>query len=308
MTYDRYANLTGISSTQCSAPSLSLSVNTNNQITNSGFTYDGAGDLTADGVYSYAWNAEAHQTSGNGVTYTYDGDLRRVEKSGGTLYWYCATCGNVLAESDLSGNITSEYALFNGQKIARRDVSSGNVYYLFHDRLESYRTLTDPSGNVKGESDYYPFGSERVISSTVTDTFRFTGMEWDSEDGLNHTLYRQFTPNQGRWETPDPKSGAVGSPQSEDLYTYVSDDPANFSDPSGLNAWPCGCGMCGPDGGGFAPAPPPPPPCDPCVDWTCPGICELPPGQPGGGGAAGRVTSRFKALPRLPATTAASRP
>jgi hypothetical protein len=67
--YDRYANLTTISLTQCSAPTLGLSVNTNNRITNSGFTYDAAGDLTADGVYTYSWNAEAHLTSGNGVTY-----------------------------------------------------------------------------------------------------------------------------------------------------------------------------------------------------------------------------------------------
>src|SRR5208282_4765528 len=192
-------NLTTVNVTQCTAPMLSLSVNTNNQITNSGFNYDAAGDLTGDGSYTYSWNAEQHLTSAANVTYTYDGDLRRVKKSSGTLYWYCAVCGNVLAESDLSGNLTSEYAFFNKQRIARRDVSSGNVYYLFRDRLGSYRTLANSSGNVQGESDYYPFGGERVISSTETDYFRFAGMEWDSEDGLNHTLYRQYTPSEGRW-------------------------------------------------------------------------------------------------------------
>jgi hypothetical protein len=88
---------------------LSLGFNTNNQITTSGFSYDAAGDLTGDGTYTYSWNAEQHLKSAASVTYTYDGDLRRVEKSNGTLYWYCATCGRVLAESDLSGNIISEY-------------------------------------------------------------------------------------------------------------------------------------------------------------------------------------------------------
>jgi RHS repeat-associated protein len=153
------------------------------------------------------------------VGYKYDGDLRRVEKpSSGTLYWYCATCGNLLAETDASGNIISEYALFNRQRIARRDISSGNVYYLFHDRLGSYRTLTDSSGNVEGESDYYPFGAERVISSTVTDDLGFAGMECDWERGLNHTLYRQYTPAQARWESPDPKRGRVTRPQGQNLY------------------------------------------------------------------------------------------
>jgi RHS repeat-associated protein len=231
--YDRYANLTTVNVTQCTAPMLSLNVNTNNQISNSGFSYDSAGDLTADGVNTYSWNAEQHLNSAASVTYTYDGDLRRVKKSSGTLYWYCAICGQVLAESDLSGNLTSEYALFNKQRIARRDVASGNVYYLFHDRLGSYRTLTDSTGHVQGESDYYPFGAERVMSGTVTDNFRFAGMEWDSEDGLNHTLYRQYTSAQGRWETPDPKRGGASNPQSLDLYAYVRDNPTNAVDPRG---------------------------------------------------------------------------
>ncbi len=231
--YDRYANLTTANVTQCTAPMLSLSVNANNQITNSGFNYDAAGDLTGDGSYTYTWNGEQHLKSAANVTYTYDGDLRRVEKSSGTLYWYCAVCGQVLAESDSSGNLTSEYAFFNKQRIARRDVSSGNVYYLFRDRLGSYRTVTDSTGHVQGESDYYAFGGERVISGTVTDNFRFAGMEWDSEDALNHTLYRQYTPAEGRWETPDPKSGCVNFPQGQNLYGYVRDNPTNRVDPNG---------------------------------------------------------------------------
>src|SRR5207245_767587 len=169
--YDRYGNLLTLNSTKCSNPTLSLTVNTSNRVTNTGFSYDSAGDLTGDGLYTYAWNAEAHLTSAASVTYTYDGDLRRVKKSNGTLYWYTAA-GAVLAESDLSGNLTSEYVFFRRERIARRDISSGNVYYIFSDRLGSYRTLTDATGIVKGESDYYPFGGERVVSSTVTDSFR----------------------------------------------------------------------------------------------------------------------------------------
>jgi RHS repeat-associated protein len=292
--YDRYANLTTINVTQCTAPALSLSVNTNNQITNSGFTYDAAGDLTADGVYSYSWNAEAHLTTSSGVTSTYDGDLKRVKKSNGVLYWYCATCGKVLAESDLSGNLTSEYAFFNKQRIARRDVASGNVYYLFRDRLGSYRTLTDSAGNVKGESDYYPFGAERVISSTATDSFRFAGMEWDSEDGLNHTLYRQHTPAQGRWETPDPKRGRLNFPQGQNLYAYVMDNPATSIDPLGLMIWkgPGGEGAGGGD-------------CDPCVDLGCgcdpsDASCsgdtsDCGGGGGGGGGGTGQCTAWYSA-------------
>ena len=59
-----------------------------------------------------------------GVTYTYDGDNRRVQKSNGTLYWY-GLRGEVLAESDLNGTVISEYIYFNGTRIARRDPGSG---------------------------------------------------------------------------------------------------------------------------------------------------------------------------------------
>lgn len=231
--YDRYANLTTISVTKCSAPVLSLSINTQNRITNSGFSYDAAGDLTADGTYTYTWNGENRLATAAGVTYTYDGLGQRVKKSNGTLSWYCCK-GRLLATSDLSGNIISEYTYFNGQRIARRDGSSNAPYYIFSDRLGSYRTLTDSTGNVQGESDYYPFGGERVISSTVTDKFRFAGMEWDSEDGLNHTLYRQYTSAQGRWESPDPKRSGGNNPQGLNLYAYVVDNPTNLTDPLGL--------------------------------------------------------------------------
>jgi len=68
-------------------------------------------------------------------------------------------------------------------------------------------------------------------------------MEWDSEDSLNHTLYRQFAPAQGRWETPDPKRGRVNSPQGQNLYAYVKDGPTNAVDPDGRGDPSCNMGF-----------------------------------------------------------------
>jgi RHS repeat-associated protein len=154
---------------------------------------------------------------------------------------------------------------------------------------------------VKGESDYYPFGAERVISSTVTDGFRFAGMEWDSEDGLNHTVYRKYTPAQARWETPDPVPGCVRNPQGHNLYSYALDNPANYADPLGLDLCPplctvveqpgeglptCDCPPSGEQGGG-----------PPCTNVVGAGgdrhpdllpVCPKPPAG-GGGGPGGRV-------------------
>jgi len=45
-------------------------VNNNNQVTNSGFSYDIVGNLLTDGVYTYAWDGEGRVTTANGVTYS----------------------------------------------------------------------------------------------------------------------------------------------------------------------------------------------------------------------------------------------
>ncbi|PYT95264.1 MAG: hypothetical protein DMG36_02715 [Acidobacteria bacterium] len=47
----------------------------------------------------------------------YDGDGRRVSKVGSKLYWY-GSGGEILAETDASGNTNTEYIFFGGKRIA----------------------------------------------------------------------------------------------------------------------------------------------------------------------------------------------
>jgi RHS repeat-associated protein len=231
-TYDRYGNLNTVTVTKCSAPTLSLSINGNNRITNTGFSYDLAGNLTADGFSSFSWTAEDQMTSTAGVTYAYDGDGQRVTKSSGKLYWYGLN-GEVLAESDASGNITSEYIYFGARRIARRDVASGNVYYYLTDHIGSARVVASSTGSVVEESDFYPFGSERVITDSLDNNYKFAAMERDSESALDHTLYRQYSASLARWLSPDPQVGKPSDPQSWNRYPYVVNDPLALTDPLG---------------------------------------------------------------------------
>ena len=93
------------------------------------------------------------------------------------------------------------------------------------------------------ESDYYPFGGERVVGTpTVDDPHKFAGMYLDGESGLYHTWFRMYSPSLGRWLAPDPLAGNVENPQSLNRYTYVLNNPVNFVDPLGLE-WgpPCDC-------------------------------------------------------------------
>jgi RHS repeat-associated protein len=243
--YDRYANLHTANVTKCSANGISLTIDsTTNKILNSGFSYDTAGNLTADGVSNFTWNAEGRMAATAGVNYTYNGDGQRVKKAAGSpsqydkLYWY-GLGGEVLAESDLSGNLTSEYIFMGGTRIARRDVSSGNVYYFLGDRLGNARIVTNSTGGIVEETDFLPYGTERTIynDSTVTDnTYKFTGHERDGESGLDHTLHRQHSSTLGRWLSPDRVRGNPYLPQTWNRYSYTASNPMNRVDPNGA-AW-----------------------------------------------------------------------
>jgi len=61
-------------------------------------------------------SATIRRANSAGVTYAYDGDGRSVSKVGSKLYWY-GSGGDILAETDTSGNTTAEYIFFGGKRI-----------------------------------------------------------------------------------------------------------------------------------------------------------------------------------------------
>lgn len=58
----------------------------------------------------------------------------------------------------------------------------------------------------------------------------------DDATGLDHTPWRKNENQAGRWTSPDPYNGSMslGNPQSFNRYSYVSGQPTNYVDPSGL--------------------------------------------------------------------------
>ena len=49
----------------------------------------------------------------------------------------------IIGESDLSGNLQSEYVFFDGERVARMDLPSGAVSYYFSDHLKTTDIVTD---------------------------------------------------------------------------------------------------------------------------------------------------------------------
>jgi hypothetical protein len=113
-----------------------------------------------------------------------DGDNQRVEKSNGRLYWY-GQGGELLDETDASGNITNEYVYFGGKRIAWRD-SSGNIHYYAEDFLGNSRGIMTSTGTICYDADFYPYGGERVVTDTCSQSFKLTGKCRDSETGNDY--------------------------------------------------------------------------------------------------------------------------
>jgi RHS repeat-associated protein len=258
--YDRWGNRyvsssTGLAHPDTSEPTSSGDFNTKNQLRTSPgvYNYDTAGNQLTYGAFTLGYDAENRNTTVSGsdsMTYSYDGDGRRVKKvwtpAGGTIvityYVY-----------DALGQLAAEYS-------SQAPANTGTSY-IFSDMLDSARTITSDSKTVTECYDYLPFG--RMLSSSdnarssigcypaAPDTQitsgidqKFTGKERDAETGLDYFGARYYSSPQGRFITPDPllTSAEISNPQSWNRYSYVQNNPLIYIDPLGLFIWDSSAG------------------------------------------------------------------
>ncbi|HEV3038047.1 MAG TPA: RHS repeat-associated core domain-containing protein [Candidatus Angelobacter sp.] len=242
--FDAWGNLKEKKVTKCQAENLSAAANTNNRLQD--YTYDAAGNMTVDNNHTnHIYDAENRITSTSGFTYLYDADGNRVQKTNGNtipatgmLYWYMSS--GIVAESDLLGNLQSEYVFFDGERIARKDFPGNAISYYFSDHLQTASVITDATGTGKSESDYYPWGGELQFANADSNHYKFTGKERDAETGLDYFGARHYSNGLGRFITPDWTASAAAvpyadfaDPQSLNLYTYVRNVPTTRFDPDG---------------------------------------------------------------------------
>jgi RHS repeat-associated protein len=238
--YDAWGNLLSKAVTKCWSESLSVPALANNQL--SGYGYDAAGNMTSDltdgvsAVYDPENRISTATKNGGTTSYTYDADGNRVAKSNGTtgtLYWYMTP--GIVAESDLSGSLQSEYVFFDGERVARKDFPTLAVSYYFSDHLKTTDIVTDAQGTVKSDSDFYPWGGELQFIAKDSNDYKFTGKKRDIETGLDYFGARYYSNGLGRFDSADEPFAdqSARDPQSWNLYSYVRNNPVNNVDRRG---------------------------------------------------------------------------
>jgi RHS repeat-associated protein len=252
--YDPFGNITKTVPTGSTGISFQPTYDTTgmtNRITSSPFTYDSMGDLTADNSHSYTWDVEGRMItvdsgSSSGLCLTYDALARMVEQAGGS------SCSSSYQQI-LYGPSGEKVALMNAQTMTKAFISlpsgaeavytsSGLAYYRHSDWLGSSRLATTSSRTLYYGTAYAAFG-ENYAGSGAQD-LSFTGQNQDTAvsgsggtNGLYDFFYREHTPVQGRWLSPDPAGLAAAKPndpQTWNRYAYVNNNPLSSTDPLGL--------------------------------------------------------------------------
>src|SRR3989441_12698088 len=80
----------------------------------------------------------------------------------------------------------------------------GGAGYVYHaDGLGSIGGLTDANGNIAAAYTYDSFGNLTGSTGTVTNPYRYTAREFDTETGIYYYRARYYLPGGGRVASED---------------------------------------------------------------------------------------------------------
>ena len=227
-----YGNVTCVlnGSTNGLCPQYTFNAATN-QISNSGFTYDQAGDLTSDGTHSYTWDGEGRLLTMDGGTtanITYNALGQMVHNL--TVDTYYSPAGQRIYGGSYNIVPWGDVAL----------VKYGTATLFVHGNvLQSSTDVTDQTGAEKQDQIFYPWGQSWILHQLPDDGTYATMLPLSSTTGeeTGYTLNRDYSKSYGRWLSPDPgglKVVHLDDPQTWNMYAYVGNNPTTLTDSTGL--------------------------------------------------------------------------
>ena len=217
------------------------------------FIYDDDGNLTSDGVRTYAWDSQSRLTmvtwaDRKTTEFTYNALGQRSERTdtddGTVSHHYYLYDGISLVDrrtgtTPNTATIDRRYFAEGEQRLTTSSIWENYHYCL--DLLGSIREVVKWDGTLVARYDYDPYGRRQTQYQSSTyaggSDLGFTGHITipSIEPGQTEILlahYRGYDPELARWLSADPLSERGGL----NLYGYVENNPANQVDPLGLEA------------------------------------------------------------------------
>ena len=117
----------------------------------------------------------------------------------------------------------------------------GRASYLNNQTGDSYNYLTNQSGSVTGltkdgqavaSTSYSLYGASKTSTDTTGNPFAYNGEARD-DTGLDYLRARYYDSQGGTFLTEDSYLGEDTDPLSQNRYSYVQNNPVNYTDPSG---------------------------------------------------------------------------
>jgi RHS repeat-associated protein len=254
-TYDARGNRLTANVTGATPSSQTLTYNAANQITTSGYSYDGAGNLTAAPGATYTYNGAQQMTAAttNGVasSYTYAGTSQNQvlsETIGSSTY------NITYGRADKLGLPTIEqYKVGSGQGYLYNDPKTGQPIMLTTSSDQNGLYVMDGTGNPVGLLTsfasnafgyaYDPYGVAHLTSGgtgngTTQNPYLFKGGLQDRATGLVKFGLRWYNPTTGTWTQQDTLDAPL-DPANANRYAFAGGDPINGNDPTGNDGWGC---------------------------------------------------------------------
>jgi RHS repeat-associated protein len=182
------------------------------------------GAAQANFRYDAFGNVQELDVTGSGIS-----DARHDRRYGGLIERHDEVIDGT-ATAFVSRNIPGP-----GVMISKR--GTGNEWIFGFGELRGNRFFVDGTGAFVQSADYQPYG-EAESKGAQPGSAKYTSLQWNGRDALgafnlSHLGARLYDPVIGRFLSRDPLV-VPRTAATTNAYAFVTNDPVNFSDPSGL--------------------------------------------------------------------------